>query len=263
MRVSRWAPPPPSPRRARATSGSSTCARARRAWRRRFRVPPSRRRGEVAEVLDALAIHQPEVVFNVCEAPLGRPDREAHVAALLEWSAARFTGSGSETLALCRRKDRANALLAQAGVPVPRPGVFPASSSPRTRTARPASTPIRSARMPRRAGRARAPASPGPPRRGVPPRPGVRGRPLGAYRARPRSIGDSLPGGLRLNTYAAKWDTESADFRARRVPTRSRWSRRSGRPSWPRAARMARRRGAGLPAGGHRLERRRTRGCWT
>ena len=81
--------------------------------------------GEVHEVVSLLDHHQPDVVFNVCEAPLGRPDREAHVAALLEWLGVRFTGCGSETLALCRRKDRVSALLAAAGVPVPRTGVFP------------------------------------------------------------------------------------------------------------------------------------------
>src|SRR5262249_28050493 len=57
----------------------------------------------------------------LCEAPLGRPDFEAHVAALLEWSGVPFTGAGSDTLALCRRKDRTTAVLAAAGVPVPGP----------------------------------------------------------------------------------------------------------------------------------------------
>src|SRR5262249_7825393 len=67
---------------------------------------------------------KPEVVFNLCEAPMGRPDLEAHLAALLEWQGARFTGSGSQTLALCRRKDRTQAGLVAACVPGPRTGVF-------------------------------------------------------------------------------------------------------------------------------------------
>jgi len=47
------------------------------------------------------------------------PTWEAHVAALLEWQGVRY-GSSSETLALCRRKDRTKAVLAAMGVPVPR-----------------------------------------------------------------------------------------------------------------------------------------------
>ncbi len=87
-------------------------------------------RGEVAEVLEALATHQPDIVFNACEAPLGHPDLEAHVAALLEWRGVRFTGCGSQTLALCRRKDWTKAVLKSAGVPVPRANVMPCIVKP-------------------------------------------------------------------------------------------------------------------------------------
>jgi len=76
-------------------------------------------RGEAREILDLLDLHQPEVVFNLCEAPLGRPDLEPHAAALLEWLGVRFTGCGSETLALCRRKNLVNSVLQLAGVAVP------------------------------------------------------------------------------------------------------------------------------------------------
>ncbi len=87
-------------------------------------------RGEIEEVLALLRSHRPDVVFNACEAPLGRPDLEAHFAALLEWVGIPFTGNGSETLALCRRKDRTKAVLAAAGVAVPRNGVFPCIIKP-------------------------------------------------------------------------------------------------------------------------------------
>ncbi len=87
-------------------------------------------RGEVDEILAVLATSRPDVVFNLCEAPLGRPDREPHAAALLEWLAIPFTGARSESLALCRRKDRVNAALLAAGVPVPRAGVFPCIVKP-------------------------------------------------------------------------------------------------------------------------------------
>jgi D-alanine-D-alanine ligase len=86
--------------------------------------------GEPDEILSAVSRYQPDVVFNVCEAPLGRADREAHVAALLEWRGIRFTGSGSETLALCRRKDHVKGVLEAAGVPVPRRNGFPCIVKP-------------------------------------------------------------------------------------------------------------------------------------
>ena len=87
-------------------------------------------RGEVDEVIGFLKTHRPDVIFNACEAPLGRPDLEAHFAALLEWVGVPFTGCGSETLALCRRKDRTKAVLAAAGVPVPRANLFPCVVKP-------------------------------------------------------------------------------------------------------------------------------------
>jgi D-alanine-D-alanine ligase len=87
-------------------------------------------RGTLREVCEALQTHRPGVVFNLCEAPLGRPELEPHVAALLEWLEVPFTGSGSDTLALCRRKDRTKALLIAAGVSVPREGIFPCVVKP-------------------------------------------------------------------------------------------------------------------------------------
>ncbi|MBL8178472.1 MAG: hypothetical protein JNK48_27610, partial [Bryobacterales bacterium] len=86
--------------------------------------------GSLGEVLGAVKKHAPEVVFNLCEAPFGRPDREPHVAAVLEWIGVPFTGSGSETLALCRRKSRTKAVLAAHGIAVPRSNGFPCVVKP-------------------------------------------------------------------------------------------------------------------------------------
>jgi D-alanine-D-alanine ligase len=86
--------------------------------------------GQPQEILDILNTHRPDVVFNACEAPLGRSDREAHVAALLEWANIPFTGSPSETLTLCRHKDWTKALLNAAGIPVPRSDIFPCIVKP-------------------------------------------------------------------------------------------------------------------------------------
>jgi D-alanine-D-alanine ligase len=87
-------------------------------------------RGSAREILGILESRRPDVVFNLCEAPLGRPDLESQVAALFEWEGIRFTGAGSQTLELCRRKDRTKAVLEAAGVPVPRAGVYPSIVKP-------------------------------------------------------------------------------------------------------------------------------------
>jgi D-alanine-D-alanine ligase len=69
----------------------------------------------IAELRDVEA----DVVFNLCETLDGRADLEAAVAGVLELLGCAFTGNGSETLALARRKDRVNALLQSRAVPVP------------------------------------------------------------------------------------------------------------------------------------------------
>jgi D-alanine-D-alanine ligase len=76
-------------------------------------------RGDVREILRVVEAHRPDVVFNLCEAPNGRADLEAHAAALFEWIGVRFTGCRSDTLALCRRKEFVKAVLREAGVRVP------------------------------------------------------------------------------------------------------------------------------------------------
>ncbi|MBW3553825.1 MAG: ATP-grasp domain-containing protein [Gemmatimonadetes bacterium] len=60
-----------------------------------------------------------DLVFNLVETLDGRAEDEPRVAALLELTGRRVTGARSDTLALCRRKDRVNALLQAAGIPVP------------------------------------------------------------------------------------------------------------------------------------------------
>jgi D-alanine-D-alanine ligase len=84
--------------------------------------------GRPLEILEVLREINPDVVFNLCEAPLGRPDLEAHVASFLEWAGIRFAGCGSETLTLCRRKDLTTPVLRAAGIGVPQ-DVDPANPS--------------------------------------------------------------------------------------------------------------------------------------
>lgn len=172
-------------------------------------------RGEAREVLDALAAHRPDVVFNLCEAPRGRADLEPHIASLLEWMAIPFTGCGSEALSLCRRKDRTRAVLAAAGVAVPREGVFPCIVKPAEEDGSAWIT--RDSICDNAAAVERA--------RALVPSvvtveeflPGrefavtLWGKKSGDHTA----IGETLfRHGLRLNTYAAKWEPESAEFAA-------------------------------------------------
>lgn len=60
-----------------------------------------------------------DTIFNLVEGLDGRSEDEPRVAALQELAGRPLTGARSETLALARRKDRVNALLAASGLPVP------------------------------------------------------------------------------------------------------------------------------------------------
>jgi D-alanine-D-alanine ligase len=170
-------------------------------------------RGDAAEIVTLVETHRADVVFNLCEAPLGKPGLEPHAAALLEWMGVRFTGSGSETLALCRRKPWMNAVLAAHGVAVPRRGVFPAIVKPADEDGSAgvfADSVCADANAVERA-RARWP---GP----VMVEEFVPGREFavslwGGNTPEHVSIGETLfRNGLLLNTYAAKWDSESTEF---------------------------------------------------
>lgn len=80
------------------------------------RVPVGAEAGRWISALERAA---PDVVFNLCEGVGGRSDQEPRVAAVVELLGIPMTGCPSETLALARRKDRVNALLARADIPVP------------------------------------------------------------------------------------------------------------------------------------------------
>src|SRR5881397_990272 len=61
-----------------------------------------------------------DLVFNLCEGVHGKSEWEEHVVGALEFAGVPVTGASLWTLAACRRKAVANALLAQAGLPIPR-----------------------------------------------------------------------------------------------------------------------------------------------
>jgi D-alanine-D-alanine ligase len=60
-----------------------------------------------------------DLVFNLCEGVHGFSQWEEHVVAALDFAGVPVTGCGPWTIAACRRKATANAILAQAGVPIP------------------------------------------------------------------------------------------------------------------------------------------------
>lgn len=66
------------------------------------------------------AARRADLVFNLCEGVHGVAVWEDHVVAMLEFAGIPFTGCGSWTVAACRRKPIANAILLHAGLPVPR-----------------------------------------------------------------------------------------------------------------------------------------------
>lgn len=84
--------------------------------------------GNVADWLVELATGPFQLVFNLCEGLSNQAAGEPVAAGLVEILGLPMTGASSDMLALCLRKDRANAVLRASGVPVPewilaRPGV--------------------------------------------------------------------------------------------------------------------------------------------
>jgi D-alanine-D-alanine ligase len=86
--------------------------------------------GDPAGWVAELASGRFQLVFNLCEGLNNQAAGEPAAAALVELLGIPLTGAPSEMLALCLRKDRANAVLWAHGVPVPawmlaRPDVLP------------------------------------------------------------------------------------------------------------------------------------------
>jgi len=66
------------------------------------------------------AARRADLAFNLCEGVHGKSEWEEHVVGTLEFAGIPVTGASLWTIAACRRKPIANALLAQAGLPIPR-----------------------------------------------------------------------------------------------------------------------------------------------
>jgi D-alanine-D-alanine ligase len=76
-------------------------------------------RGDARRVVARLARRPPDVVLNLCDAPLGDVDLEPHVPAALELLGIPYTGAGPAALDLCRHKPVVKERLAAAGIPTP------------------------------------------------------------------------------------------------------------------------------------------------
>ena len=75
--------------------------------------------GNVSEWLAELATGRFQLVFNLCEGRNNQAAGEPAAAALVELLGIPLTRASSDMLALCLRKDRANAVLRAHGLPVP------------------------------------------------------------------------------------------------------------------------------------------------
>jgi len=71
-------------------------------------------------MLQALETEKPDVVMNLVEFFRDDPEHEHHVPAVFELLGISYTGNRPLSLSLCQKKPQAKALLAAAGVPVPR-----------------------------------------------------------------------------------------------------------------------------------------------
>lgn len=60
-----------------------------------------------------------DLIFNLCEGVHGLSQWEEHVVAALEFVGVPVTGCGLWTISVCRRKPIANAIMANAGLPIP------------------------------------------------------------------------------------------------------------------------------------------------
>jgi D-alanine-D-alanine ligase len=97
--------------------------------RRPVRVPLG---DDALAAMQRLRMLRPELVINLCEAFGEEPEGEMDVAGLLEIEGWTFTGAPALTLGLCVDKGRTRALLAAAGLPVPRARILsPGEAFPR------------------------------------------------------------------------------------------------------------------------------------
>jgi D-alanine-D-alanine ligase len=77
-------------------------------------------RDNFANLLAAIHDEKPDVIMNLVEFFRDDPEQEHHVPAIFELLGISYTGNRPLALSMCQKKPQAKALLAAAGVPVPR-----------------------------------------------------------------------------------------------------------------------------------------------
>src|SRR5687767_125427 len=86
-------------------------------------------RDNFANLLAAIQDEQPDVIMNLVEFFRDDPEQEHHVPAIFELLGISYTGNRPLSLSLCQKKPQAKALLAAAGVPVPK-GIIVDANNP-------------------------------------------------------------------------------------------------------------------------------------
>ena len=74
---------------------------------------------EVFDVLHAITLDKPDLVFNLCESMAGDPRNEPTFAGLLDLFGIHYTGSDLPALAACLHKRRSKDILLGRGIPTP------------------------------------------------------------------------------------------------------------------------------------------------
>lgn len=77
-------------------------------------------RDNFANLLAAIQTEKPDVIMNLVEFFRDDPEQEHHVPAIFELLGISYTGNRPLALSMCQKKPQAKALLAAAGVPVPK-----------------------------------------------------------------------------------------------------------------------------------------------
>ncbi|MBA3499624.1 MAG: D-alanine--D-alanine ligase [Myxococcota bacterium] len=77
-------------------------------------------RDNFANMMSAIAEEKPDAIMNLVEFFRDDPEQEHHVPAVFELLGISYTGNRPLALSMCQKKPQAKALLAAAGVPVPR-----------------------------------------------------------------------------------------------------------------------------------------------
>jgi D-alanine-D-alanine ligase len=75
---------------------------------------------DALQLAQDLSADKSDIVFNVCDGIAGETAKAVHVASLLELLGKKFTGSGSEAMAISQDKVLTKQLFSQYGIPTPR-----------------------------------------------------------------------------------------------------------------------------------------------